>query len=76
MAVLWVCTPGMPGISLFRVAAALNVHRGFPELKKRLLRRVQFGWGGILCFLFSFFILRTHTTCCKYESALPHLLLY
>ena len=24
----------------------------------------------------SFFFLRTHTTCCKYEAALPHLPLY
>ena len=26
--------------------------------------------------LFSFFFLRTHTACCKYEGALPHLPLY
>ena len=27
-------------------------------------------------FFFSFFFLRTHTACCKYEAALPHLPLY
>ena len=34
--------------------------------------------GIILCFSFSFlfFFLRTHTACCKYKDALPHLLLY
>ena len=26
-----------------------------------------------LCFFFVFFFLRTHTACCKYEAALPHL---
>ena len=32
---------------------------------------VCFGWGG-----FFFFLLPTHTACCKYEAALPHLRLY
>ena len=27
-------------------------------------------------YIFSFFFLRTHTTCCKYEATLPHLPLY
>ena len=27
-------------------------------------------------FFFDFFFLRTHTACCKYEAALPHVLLY
>ena len=36
---------------------------------------VCFGCGGILCF-FSFFFLRAHTACCRYEAALPRLLLY
>ena len=27
-------------------------------------------------YLFSFFFLRTHTACCKYEAALPHLPFY
>ena len=33
-------------------------------------------WVGrfFLCFLFDFFFPRTHTACCKYEAALPHLL--
>ena len=38
-------------------------------------RVVRFGCGGISCF-FSFFFLRTHTACCKYEVALPHSPLY
>ena len=33
------------------------------------------GCGGISCFFFVFF-LRTHTACCKYEAALPHVPLY
>ena len=37
---------------------------------------VCFGCGGISFFLFSFSSLRTHTACCKYETALPHLPLY
>ena len=32
---------------------------------------VCFGWGGFFRFFF-----RTHTACCKYEAALPHLPLY
>ena len=35
---------------------------------------VCFGCGGIS--FFSFFFVGTHTTCCKYEAALPHLPLY
>ena len=34
---------------------------------------VCFGWGGFFRVLFSFFILRTHTACCKYDAPLPHL---
>ena len=39
---------------------------------------VCFGWGGFFRVFFSSicFILRTHTACCKYEAALPHLPLY
>ena len=40
---------------------------------------VCFGRGEIyfVCFFFIFFVfLRTHTACCKYEDALPHLPLY
>ena len=38
---------------------------------------VCFGCGGISFSLFNFrCFLRTHTTCCKYEAALPHLPLY
>ena len=36
---------------------------------------VCFGRGGISCFFFSFVFLRTHTAFCKYEAALPNLLL-
>ena len=32
-----------------------------------------FGCGGIFSGVFSFFFLRTHTACYKYEAALPHL---
>ena len=34
--------------------------------------------GGAVFFVFRFscFFLRTHTACCKYEAALPHLPLY
>ena len=35
-----------------------------------------FGWGGFFrpfFFFFRFFFVRTHTACCKYEAALPHL---
>ena len=37
---------------------------------------VSFGCGRISCYFFSFFLLRTHTACCKYEAALPQLPLY
>ena len=35
-------------------------------------------WGGFSrdLFLFVFFLLRTHTACCKYEASFPHLPLY
>ena len=29
-----------------------------------------------VCVRFRFFFLQTHTACCKYEAALPHLPLY
>ena len=41
------CTLGMSDISHFRVAAALKVHREFPNLKKYIFKRVCFGCGGI-----------------------------
>ena len=69
------CTLGMSDISPFRVAAALDVHREFPELKQCTFKQVCFGCGGISWF-FSFYFLRTHTACCKYEAALPNLPLY
>ena len=38
---------------------------------------VCFGWGVLFQFFFQYiFFLRTHTACCKYEAALPHLPLY
>ena len=39
---------------------------------------VCFGWGGFffIFFIFIFVFSRTHTACCKYEAALPHLTLY
>ena len=40
-------TLGMSEISPFRVAAALDVHREFPELEKCTFKRVCFGYGGI-----------------------------
>ena len=33
-------------------------------------------FGAAGCRFFSFFFLRTHTACCKYEAALPHIPLY
>ena len=69
------CTLGMSDISPFRVTAALNVHREFPEIKSCIFKRVCFGCGGIPFFL-SLFFLRMHMACCKYEATLSHLLLY
>ena len=63
------CTLGMSDISLFRVLAVLNVHREFSELKKK---HFEAGAAGFHVYFFRFF-LRTHTACCKYEVALPHL---
>ena len=38
---------------------------------------VCFGWGGFFrVFFFDVCFLRTHTACCKYEAALPHLPLF
>ena len=37
---------------------------------------VCFGCDRISCFCFSFFFLRTHTACCKYEVILPYFCLY
>ena len=34
------------------------------------------GAAGFRGFFFRFCFLQTHTACCKYEAALPHLLLY
>ena len=34
------------------------------------------GAAGFFGGVFSFFFLRTHTACCKYKAALPHLPLY
>ena len=34
------------------------------------------GPAGFLVLFFRCFFLRTHTACCKYEAALPHLPLY
>ena len=36
------CTLGMSDTSPFRVTAALNVHREFPELKKCILNETVF----------------------------------
>ena len=41
------CTFGMSDRSPFRVAAALHVHREFPELKPCIFNRVCFGCGGV-----------------------------
>ena len=62
-------------------ANALDVFRRPPFRGDRDRRAavdfvVCFGCGGISCFFFSFFFLRTHTACCKYEGGLPHLPLY
>ena len=35
-----------------------------------------FGRADFFSFFFLLFFLRTHTACCKYEAALPHLPLY
>ena len=48
------CTLCMSDISPLRVAAALNVHRGFPELKKMHLQAGVF-WVRIVFFSFYFF---------------------
>ena len=66
------CTLSMSDILALRVAAALNLHMGFLELKKCIFKRVFLGAAGFRVF-FSFFFLRTHTACCKYEAGLPHL---
>ena len=69
------CTLGMSHISPLPVAAALKVHREFPELKKCFFKRVCFGCAGYGVFL-SFFFLRTHTVCYRYEAPLPYLHIY
>ena len=50
------CTIGMSDIAPFRAAAALNVHRRFPELIDWISKRVCFGCGGISLFVRLFFV--------------------
>ena len=54
------CTLGMSDISPFRAAAALNVHREFPELKKCIFKRVCSGYGRISGFAFVVFYSNAH----------------
>ena len=66
-------------------AGEYELTRGFVARRLELVAAVGLLWiswcvlgaAGFLWFFFRFlFFLRTHTACCKYEAALPHLPLY
>ena len=66
-------------------AGEYELTRGFVARRLELVAAVGLLWiswcvlgaAGFLWVFFRFlFFLRTHTACCKYEAALPHLPLY